>query len=589
MCQNWCQNGLVMGARRRHWKEKDGRFYARMAVPRVLVPIIGKSELLEALGADLRQADRRHAAAVARLQEQINRARQMVGFDSSRPSEPVETSYAPAREEDLQRATWAHYQRVLEDGEIKRKNLPSTTDMTAAYERSLEEIASESSDDRDYGIKIINARIDYELMLRARTDARSHLVRRVDALRSSLVLGDSHFVDDAIARHVEDAKLAIEPHSPEWNDFAQRIIRAEIEALKRSIEHIDGDWTGHPSDPIVREPPAIADETHPVPLRSLFQDYIASRRKLGKHQDGAKRWATVIENLIGHLKHSDARKITKRDLIAWRDHLLDSGKSAKTVADLDLACVRAVLRWAFENDRLPSNEAQSVRQEVPRTVQTRERGFTTAEAVKVLNASVNYRRDTSRTGSTRESQHIADAKRWVPLLCAFTGARVTEMTQLRKEDLREVDGLWIVRITPEAGSVKTGQYRDVPLHRQVIALEFIDFVKAADAGPLFHNAKTPEKYLANARVTAGRLSTWLRASGLTPESVQPNHGWRHRFKTQGRERGMSERVVDAIQGHAGKTASDDYGDVTIIASRRSREAELSSGRSAEDRRRRRLS
>jgi integrase len=124
---------------------------------------------------------------------------------------------------------------------------------------------------------------------------------------------------------------------------------------------------------------------------------------------------------------------------------------------------------------------------------------------------------------------------------------------------------WVIRISPEAGSVKTGVYRDVPLHRQIIALGFISFVKDAKPGPLFHNATKAEKYLDGARVTAGRLSEWLNRSGVVPEGVQPSHGWRHRFKTLGRELGQSDRIVDAIQGHAGRTAGDSYGEVNIPA------------------------
>jgi hypothetical protein len=32
----------------------------------------------------------------------------------------------------------------------------------------------------------------------------------------------------------------------------------------------------------------------------------------------------------------------------------------------------------------------------------------------------------------------------------------------------------------------------------------------------------------------------------------------------GRELGISDRVIDAIQGHAGRVAADDYGDVTMV-------------------------
>jgi integrase len=45
----------------------------------------------------------------------------------------------------------------------------------------------------------------------------------------------------------------------------------------------------------------------------------------------------------------------------------------------------------------------------------------------------------------------------------------------------------------------------------------------------------------------------------------PNHAFRHRFKTTGREIGVSDRVLDAICGHASRTAGDAYGDVTITA------------------------
>jgi hypothetical protein len=47
--------------------------------------------------------------------------------------------------------------------------------------------------------------------------------------------------------------------------------------------------------------------------------------------------------------------------------------------------------------------------------------------------------------------------------------------------------------------------------------------------------------------------------------VQPNHGWRHRLKTQGRDLGIDARVLDAIQGHAPRTAGEDYGDVSLKA------------------------
>jgi integrase len=64
----------------------------------------------------------------------------------------------------------------------------------------------------------------------------------------------------------------------------------------------------------------------------------------------------------------------------------------------------------------------------------------------------------------------------------------------------------------------------------------------------------------------------LREAGLVPDGVQPSHGWRHRFKTVARELGLSDRTIDAIQGHAGRTAGDNYGDVTLTAKARAIDA-----------------
>lgn len=68
-----------------------------------------------------------------------------------------------------------------------------------------------------------------------------------------------------------------------------------------------------------------------------------------------------------------------------------------------------------------------------------------------------------------------------------------------------------------------------------------------------------------ARAISGEISEWPNRLGLVPDGVQPNYGFRHRYKTLGLEQGAPVRVLDANQGHPGRTASDGYGDVTITA------------------------
>jgi hypothetical protein len=58
----------------------------------------------------------------------------------------------------------------------------------------------------------------------------------------------------------------------------------------------------------------------------------------------------------------------------------------------------------------------------------------------------------------------------------------------------------------------------------------------------------------------GKLAEWVRAIGVDDVNVQPNHGWRHRFKTVGRKVGVETPKLDAIQGHAPASEGDGYGD-----------------------------
>ncbi|MCF7699875.1 hypothetical protein [Loktanella sp. M215] len=126
-------------------------------------------------------------------------------------------------------------------------------------------------------------------------------------------------------------------------------------------------------------------------------------------------------------------------------------------------------------------------------------------------------------------------KKWVPLLLAYSGARVVELTQLRKLDISLEGEIYSMRITPDAGTVKSGGYRDVPIHPALVEAGFIAFVSAAQSGPLFVPEYGKGTVLKRAQTTGNRIAEWLKKEGLVPPAVSPNHGWRHRFKTVARE------------------------------------------------------
>ncbi|MCX5580274.1 DUF6538 domain-containing protein [Kaistia terrae] len=345
---------------------------------------------------------------------------------------------------------------------------------------------------------------------------------------------------------------------------------AVVDANKAAVRNVYGDYSPDPK--AGRFPPS--EEAKPkahakLSVTDLIDGHLAILKAGGQGAAAEKRWRPIVAKFVAFLKHDDATRVTKSDLIAWKDYrLLVEGRSPKTVRDSDLAALRACFQWAVDNVKLPFNPVEGVKVKLAKGVRTRGKGFTDEEALNILKAANEYRRP------DQEYEETAAAKRWAPWLCAFTGARIAEICQLRQEDFSERDGVPVIRINPEAGSVKSGHYRDIPLHPQLVELGLLAFVAASKAGPLFHRTKPrsaprkglpPSPKVNPANAVAASVGEWVNGLGVIAGKVAPNHGWRHRFKTVCIEVGIQPRIADAIQDHAARTAGEAYGDVTLKA------------------------
>ena len=512
--------GVWMAGKDRYLQERNGRFYARLVVPEGLRPHLdNKTELRAPLGADRRAAVKALPAAVVEIRKKLDIAERA----HAGASRPIPLRFSLSHD----RIAFESYAHRLEQDEHLRATYPL------------------------YPGGPIDDGSVADLRLGASGQAND------DQLKD--------LIGHRIAEFLRRGNTEVQFGSQEWRELARKICRSELEALQRVFERDQGDFSGQLHDPdLIRgaeQTSVMVVEPEPVSLQRLFDDYVTAKRAVGKGAGAERRWATVFKHLRKFLGHDDARRMTKQDLMSWRNELMRT-RAAKTVSDVYLASVRTVLNWALREDRLSENVAVNVRQELPKKNASREKGFTDAEASVILAAAWAYVRP------AKELEATAAAKKWVPWLCAFTGARVTELTQLRKQDVTQEGKRWIIRISPDAGTVKTGGYRDVPLHSQLIELGFAEFVEDAPSGPLFHRNSSPSGALSAARTVSGRISTWLGTLQIIPAGVSPSHGWRHRFKTVGRELQSSDRVLDAICGHVGKTAGDNYGDVTITAKAR---------------------
>ncbi|MGX5851262.1 hypothetical protein ACWGTO_29815, partial [Mesorhizobium sp. PL10] len=163
-------------------------------------------------------------------------------------------------------------------------------------------------------------------------------------------------------------------------------------------------------------------------------------------------------------------RVTAKEIIGIKKHRLSPPKtgkmvSAKTVKDSNLSALKVVFDWGVANGLVTHNPAAGVTLKIGKTARLRSKSLSDEEAKAILQGALSRQR-------RQESPKTFVAKRWIPWLCAFTGARVGELAQLRKQDAFTQDRIWTTRITPEAGTVKTNEARDVPLHQQLIDLGF---------------------------------------------------------------------------------------------------------------------
>lgn len=240
----------------------------------------------------------------------------------------------------------------------------------------------------------------------------------------------------------------------------EEVDRSLVQAAERIKRQAEGDYAPDPA--AQRFPEWVPSQTTQTPasvkptpsaghsetsFQALLDGWAVAKKP---RQQTVDSYTAAIREFEAFLCHDDAAKVVPRDVINWIEHLETQGTlSASTINNKRLAALNTVLNWAVRKLRLPANVAKGSRSEGKARPRTRQRAFTDTEAKTLLRAALDAPAHPGKT-----SAEMIAAQRWVPWICAYTGARVAEITQLRGQDFQEQDGIWLFQITPEAGAVK---------------------------------------------------------------------------------------------------------------------------------------
>lgn len=306
--------------------------------------------------------------------------------------------------------------------------------------------------------------------------------------------------------------------------------------------------------------PAAADApAHPLatPAKRTTLDKLIGhweRERKPNSKTVAKMKLAALEFDLLH-KDPAVESITRPMVIAYRTHLLEQKKAngkpqyAKGTIDDRLSNLGTLLALAVDHGYVTANVAAKAALPTDKLATKARLGYTPEQAETIMEATEQYR-------------ETEPAKYWLPRLARWTGGRLNELHQLRKQDLAERDGFRGISIIDEGDHSEgirmrmknAASRRWVPLHPELA--EFWTWATAQPSGPLF--PAEPDKH----GIVSTGFSKWYGRQRIRwgiADRRRVFHSWRHAFADMCRASGMQDSMRYALMGHAEGGAAGGYG------------------------------
>ncbi|MEP7453305.1 site-specific integrase [Phyllobacterium sp. SB3] len=558
---------------------RGASYYARIKVPTDLADLIGKKELVKALGTKEENVAKRLMWPVV---EDWNRQ-----FEDIRSRREITA-------DDKAVAVWQHYEATLQRDDTARRNTPTQAEIDEAT-RAMFARAERGEISSTDPLAILDATLDVQAKQRAReVDAMSRRAKLTD-MQKHLATGNTALIAHEVDDYVDKGRLLVDRDHPDWTDTAQRMMRAEIEGLKRTFERDEGDFTRTPTDPIVKpvtgkvreaaapgetimelfekyareNPKQIKPDTMAQARRDvgLFVEYVGGTFPVHRIDKKAVReWKGLL--LQYPVKATETKAFEGMKIVQIVKHNETVGKPviSHTTINRYLSGFSAFCTWLSNHGYLTQNPASDMFLKKSKDKTTKP--FTVDQMNSLFKSpfftgcqSDEAPRFWSKPGNVQ----IRDHRFWVPLIMLYSGARPAEIAQLSIDDVREDRGHWIMHITTDGEgdkSVKTnGSIRVVPVHAELVRLGFIEYhasMKKAGEPRLFPLAERNERGQMMADFSRD-FPRYLTKIGLKNGRGLSLYSFRHGVADALRRAGHMDEQFGFILGHTSGTTTQRYG------------------------------
>ncbi|EKO3636837.1 tyrosine-type recombinase/integrase [Vibrio metschnikovii] len=346
-----------------------------------------------------------------------------------------------------------------------------------------------------------------------------------------------------------------------YGDIMKKGLQSDTDGLLSIIDNYKPDTTSKASE-------ASKDEINIISTVKAFpqmvEDYINEKEISGSWTSatlGTK--AATVRKLVRYfeacsLQDKPIDQITRQDLLEVRTALSNDGLKLSTVNG-QIRNIVAVFKYAELLDVIPKSPA------VKLLLKDRENKASKALTELEVNNALNYFKYDYFTEKKRSKKTIETMKfiKWIPQLAAITGARLNEILQLRKGDLKQSDnGLcWFVDINDKGDNVlkNKSSARVVPLVNGAYGFDLELFLNEVvntcndDSDNIFR-LKNSDRQLNSIKI--GKILKAYRDSHPeAPESLSM-HSFRHTMATLCLNKKMPESFAKELLGH---TQSITYG------------------------------
>ena len=306
-----------------------------------------------------------------------------------------------------------------------------------------------------------------------------------------------------------------------------------------------------PNDSALRPPlatlPVEAPPTPPSPapltLRHVYVKWMASKKPSIDTASACHRAVVLFEECLSG--DTDLRTLNRAQGDKFRSWLLTKEATSKTSRDR-FTWVKSMLKYAARDlEALPRSTWEGL--DIAYKTTARRRPWTPQE-LKTLFSHALF----SQYKLPKENKAGKAAAYWVPLIGLYTGARISELAQLRVCDVKTSGTVPMLSITDEGEGQQvktTASVRTIPIHPELVRLGLLNYVTTVQKTGA--TSLWPDLRLRDGK-PGGYISAWFgtfRKSVGLHEQYPDFHCFRHTVRTVMSQAGIDHKVQDQVTGH----------------------------------------